>query len=290
MRISLLASLCFGFISGGACAIDLTPLWDFSRPEISEQRFSAALETATGDDALILRTQIARTYTLRKNFDDARRMLREIEAATSTAGPEAQARFHLELGRTFASGAHPPELLTEEAKTQARRAYERALELARAARLDGLAVDAIHMFAFVDKAPADQLKWSEAALRIAVSSEQPEGRRWEASIRNNIGYAMHQLGRYDEALSQFQQALAIRERGMNAGATHAARWMVAWTLRSLMRTDEALQIQLALEKAADAAGKPDPHVFEELAALYRIKGEQAKAQYYAQRHNEAGQR
>ena len=39
--------------------IDLTPLWDFARPDVSEQRFRAALANATGDDALILRPPIA---------------------------------------------------------------------------------------------------------------------------------------------------------------------------------------------------------------------------------------
>ena len=45
-------------------ALDLNALWDFGRPEVSEQRFRDALQSATGDQALILRTQIARTYGL----------------------------------------------------------------------------------------------------------------------------------------------------------------------------------------------------------------------------------
>jgi tetratricopeptide (TPR) repeat protein len=274
-------SLALTLWTAPATAIDLTPLWDFSRPEVSEQRFKAALENATGDDALILRTQIARTYGLRKDFDTARQQLLEMAPATQTAGPEAKVRYHLELGRTYASATHPKDRLSEEAKAQARQSYGRALELARTARLDDLAIDAIHMFAFVDTAPADQLKWGQAALDVALASQQPEARRWEASIRNNVGYALHQLGRYDEALVQFQEALAIRERGTNAQATHVARWMVAWTLRSLSRNDEALQMQLALEKAADAAGKPDEYVFEELEALYRAAGDLRKAEHYA---------
>lgn len=290
MRTFVLVSLCLSLSTGPALAIDIVPLWDFARPDVSEQRFRTALEKATGDDALILRTQIARTYGLRKDFDGARKILREIEAAASTASPEVQVRFHLELGRTFASAAHPADLLTSEATTQARREFSRALELARTAKLDGLAIDAIHMFAFVDKAPADQLKWGETALSIALSSQQPEARRWEASIRNNVGYALHQLGRYDDALSQFQQALAIREKGTNPAATHAARWMVGWALRSLARVDEALQIQLALEKEADAAGKQDPYVFEELETLYTTKGNPEMAQHYAKRKSAANQR
>lgn len=290
MRTSILASLFFTLFTNLAMAIDLAPLWDFARPDVSEHRFRVALEKASGDDAVILRTQIARTYGLRKDFDGARKLLREIETAVGTAGPEAKIRFHLELGRTFASATHSAELLTSEAKSQARREYDRALELARAANLDGLAIDAIHMFAFIDTAPADQLKWGEAALEVSLSSQQPDARRWEASIRNNVGYALHQLGRFDEALSQFHKALAIRERGTNAGATRSARWMVAWTLRSLDRNDEALQIQLTLEMDADAAGKPDPYVFEELEALYRKAGNLSKAEHYAQRKAAASKR
>ena len=271
-------------------AIDLTPLWDFARPEVSEQRFRAALATATGDDALILRTQIARSQGLRRDFDGARQTLQAIAASMGTAGAEAQVRYHLERGRTDASATHPQPLLTPEALQQARQAFERALELARAAQLDGLAIDAIHMFAFVDQAPVDQLRWGEAALAIALKSSQPAAQRWEPSIRNNVGYALHQLGRYDEALDQFQQALVLRERGTNRQATFVAHWMVAWTLRSLGRSDEALRIQLQLEQQADASGTPDPHVFEELEALYRGQGDQAKAQHYAQRKAEAGRR
>lgn len=264
-------------------ALDLNALWDFGRPEVSEQRFRDALQSATGDQALILRTQIARTYGLRKDFEQARRLLAGLEADMSSAGPEARIRYHLELGRTWASATHPASLLTTQAQDQARRAYERALELARAARLDGLTIDAIHMLAFVDRAPADQLKWGEAALAVVLSSTQPEAQRWEASVRNNVGYALHQLGRFAEALGQFQQALAIRERGTNAQATRVARWMVAWTLRSLARDEEALAMQLALERDADAAGQPDPYVFEELEVLYKSKGDLARAQHYAAR-------
>lgn len=62
-----------------------------------------------------------------------------------------------------------------------------------------------------------------------------------------------------------------------------ARWMVAWTLRSLGRSEEALQMQLALEQETEAAGKPDPFIFEELEALYRATGNLPRAQHYAER-------
>ena len=262
-------------------ANDFAQLWDFSKPAVSEQRFRAALQTAEGDDALILQTQIARTYGLRKDFAKARDLLKSIATSVSTAGAEARARYALELGRTYASATHPPETQTAEAKSRARAAYESALEIARAAHLDGLAIDALHMLAFVDTAPADQLKWGQESLAVVEASSQPATKKWEASVRNNIGYALHQLGRFDEALVQFKQAVVLRERGTNAESIRTAHWMVAWTLRALGRMDEALAIQLRLERECEAAKAPDPYVYEELEILYRAKGDESRAGRYA---------
>ena len=269
-------------ITSSAMAIDLIPLWNFDNPGQSEQRFRAALATATGDDAIILQTQIARSYGLRGDFPKAREILKALEPQLPAAGVEARARYSLELGRTYASAAHPPESQTPDAKERARAAYEQAYEIARDGKLDGLAVDALHMLAFVDTEPADQLKWGKEALAIAQASSQPAAKRWEASLRNNIGYALYQLGRYDEALDQFRQAVVLREKGDDVQATRVAHWMVGWTLRALNRTDEALEIQLRLEREREAAGAPSPYVFEELELLYRAKGDQRRADHYAE--------
>jgi tetratricopeptide (TPR) repeat protein len=264
-------------------AIDLAPLWDFSRPDVSEQRFREALATAQGDDVLILHTQIARSHGLRRDFDRAREILRVQQPLLGAAGPEARARWHLEWGRSFASATHPADAVTPAARDEARRAFETALETARQSRLDALASDAIHMFAFIDPAPADQLRWGREALAVSLASDQPAARRWQASIRNNIGYALHQLGRYEEALAEFRQALALREAAGQSTSIRVAHWMIAWTLRALKRDDEALAIQLRLEREADAAGAPDPHVFEELEVLYRGRGDAQRAAHYAAR-------
>jgi tetratricopeptide (TPR) repeat protein len=265
-----------------AMAIDLNSLWNFDNPGQSEQRFRTALATATGDDAIILQTQIARSYGLRGDFTKAREILKSLEPQLPAAGVEARARHSLELGRTYASATHPPESQTSEAKDRARAAYKQAYEIAKRGELDGLAVDALHMLAFVDTEPADQLKWGQEALAIAQASSQPAAKKWEASLRNNIGYALYQLGRYDEALDQFKQAVVLREKGEDVQAKRIAQWMVGWTLRALNRTDEALEIQLRLEREREAAGAPSPYVFEELELLYRAKGDQRRADHYAE--------
>lgn len=280
---ALVVAGCLTCLQGAAMALDLSSMWDFADPAASEQRFHSALAGASADDALILQTQIARSYGLRRDFARARQLLDQIEPQVRGAGAEVRVRHALELGRTLSSAAHAPESQTPEVREQARDAYARAIELAKAEHLDGLAVDGVHMLAFVDTSPADQLKWGEAALAIVDESSQPEAKAWEASLRNNVGYALHQLGRYPEALLQFQRALELRERAGNPDAIRSAQWMVAWTLRALGRSNEALEMQLALEADADAAGQPDADIFEELEALYLARGDAVRAAHYADR-------
>ncbi|HZV94260.1 MAG TPA: tetratricopeptide repeat protein [Caldimonas sp.] len=262
-------------------AIDPRALWNFNEPAQSEQRFRSALSGASAEDQFILHTQIARTYGLRKEFTRSQEILRELESTLANASVEAQAWYWLELGRSLSSGTHSSESQTADTKARARQAYEHALAAARSGGFDGLAIDALHMLAFVDTAPADQLKWGEEALSVALASSQPAAVAWRASLRNNIGYALHQLGRFEEALAQFQEALALREQKSDIQATRIARWMVAWTLRAMERTDEALAIQLRLEAERAAAGTPSSYVFGELELLYLARGDEARAAHYA---------
>ena len=279
---ALIAGTLLLSVTPGAMSMDVRSLWDFNNPALSEQRFRDALAKASPEETFILQTQIARSYGLRNQFDKARGVLKELQPGLADAGAEGQTRYWLELGRTYSSAAHAPETQTPEVREQARADYQRAWDTAQKAGLDALAIDALHMMAFVDTAPEDQLKWGEKALAVAQSSNQPAARAWEASLRNNIGYALHQLGRYDEALDQFQQAVRLREQAHDAERTRIANWMVAWTLRSMGRIDEALAIQLRLEQELDQAGEKDPYVYDELAQLYRAKGDGQRAEHYAQ--------
>ena len=266
-----------------AAAVDVGALWNFADPAASEQRFRAALAGASGDDALVLQTQIARTFSLRREVAQAQTLLRSLEPQLASAGAEARARHALEWGRTHISAVTRPEERTPEALTAARAAYQRAHAAAREGGLDGLAIDAVHMMAFVDDDPAGQVEWNGRALRLVEASTQPAGRAWEASIRHNLGLALHRQGRFDEALAQFERVLPLREQAGNVRGTRIARWMVAWTLRSLGRIDEALAIQSRLEAEWQAEGGADPYVFEELEHLHRAKGDTAQAAAYAER-------
>ena len=264
-------------------AIDLSTLWDFNKPDVSEERFCSALSSASGNDALILQTQIARTYGLRRDYSKAQKILADIEPQLQNSSIEAKVRYYLELGRTYSSATHPPESQTAEVRELARSAFMQAAELAQNGKLDSLAIDALHMMTFVDTAPEEQAEWNHKAMALMQSSSQPEAKKWAGSLHNNTGYALHLLGRYEDALAEFKLALTAHEQGGNPQNIRIAHWMVAWTLRSLEQFNEAIEIQLRLEKECDEAGEPDPYVFEELELLYEKIGEMEKSEYYATR-------
>lgn len=233
--------------------IDPTPLWDFDDPEASEQRFRAQAELAEPDDRLVLMTQVARALGLQEKYDEGHSVLDDL----SPTEDEVAVRIALERGRLFRSAGEPE---------QARPLFEAAARSARAAGLEALHVDALHMTALVAE-PADQVEIGRHALAVARSSTDPQARDWDASLLTNIGMAHAEGGDFDAALAAFEDALAARERIGDPARTRVARWMVGWALRNLGRHDEALQIQRSLKAELDAAGLTDSHVDEELAIL-----------------------
>jgi tetratricopeptide (TPR) repeat protein len=263
-------------------ALDIAQLWNHGDPAGTEVRFLAALETATPDEAFILQTQIARTYGIRKQFEQARQILEGLQPQLSQASPEVNVRLWLEWGRTYSSATHNEESQTETLRNEARKAFTKAFELARDAKLDGFAIDALHMMAFVDTAPEDALAWNQKTLAYMEASSNPEAKKWEASLRNNLGYGLHGLGRYEEALEQFRLALEAREKQGEITNIRVAHWMIAWTFRAMKRYEQALEIQLRLERENDAGGTPDVYVYEELVELFEAINNPSEAARYRQ--------
>ncbi len=289
--LALLLALALAAAAPARAAVDVNALWDFADPALSEQRFRAALAQAEGegrrDDVLVLQTQIARTLGLRRELERSRELLRSLQPQLPGAGPEARARHALEWGRAHISAVTRAAERTPEALATARTAYLMALAAAHEGRLDGLAIDAVHMMAFVDDTPAEQLRWNQQALALVLASTQPEGRRWEASIRNNLALSLHNLGRYADSLPHYERALALREAATSPAASprqlYVARWLVARALRLSGRLDEALAQQTRLEGQMHIVGDPDPYVLEELEQIHRARGDTARAAAYAER-------
>jgi tetratricopeptide (TPR) repeat protein len=244
--------------------------WDFDRPAESEVRFRAELAVLPpGSSArLELLTQVARAQGLQREFDAAHATLDAVERALPGSSDRVAIRYLLERGRVFNSAR------------QSERAvplFRAALERARAADEDFLAIDAAHMLGI--SAPADaRLRWNLEALAMTEKTSDPRARRWLASLYNNIGWTYHERGDYPTALSYFDKALPVWEARGDAHGVFIARWTIARAYRSLGRYDEALQIQRQLASEAAAANAPDGYVYEELGELLLAKGEAAAAQ------------
>jgi tetratricopeptide (TPR) repeat protein len=238
--------------------VDIEAFWEYTDPGASEARFAQAVKTAEGDARLELLTQLARTFSLRGRFPEAHVLLDDVERQLQGAGPAVHARYLLERGRCFNSAKDPQ---------RARPFFVGAWNLARASQLTGLAVDAAHMVAITHSGTADGVAWNKLGLSIARASSDPKAQALVPAMLNNAAWDLHAMGRYDEALTYFEEAETEWLARGKPLRIQVAKWSVARCLRSMGRFREALAIQQALAAEHLAAGTTDPSVDEELVAL-----------------------
>lgn len=253
---------------------DFDALWDYTHPDQTETRFLAVLKQIPQNDfmRLELLTQIARAQGLQGKFTKAHKTLDQVKQRLSHNPSRASIRYLLERGRVFNSSKKPD---------KAAPLFEEALNVAKRLHEDFYAVDAIHMLAIVAP-PADSLRLNLQALELAESSPQEKARSWLGSLYNNIGWTYHNTGNFKSALRIFKKAEAFRIKHGTEERRRIATWCVARTLRSLNRIEEALSIQMKLEKEFELTGETDGYVFEEIGeCLLILKREKEARPYFA---------
>lgn len=236
---------------------DVAALWDFDDPVASEHRFRAAADRAFGAERAILQTQVARAVGLQGRYDEGHAVLDLVLGATDGCPAEVAVRVALERGRLLNSAGHPEEALEE---------FRHAADLAAEAGFPGLRIDALHMVAIAAPRP-ERVALNRVALAEARASDDPEARRWEGSLLNNLGVELTEAGDLVEAHAVLTEALEVRERAGDVPAARIGRWMVGWVLRLQGRHDEARTVQEGLRAELAAAGLHDPYVDDELALL-----------------------
>lgn len=260
--------------------------WSFNDPPASERRFrelsAQALQRGEAALALELDTQVARAQGLQGRFEQATATLAGVEAKLTEQPARVRVRYLLEQGRVLNSSGQPE---------RARPSFLQALELARDAGLEGLAVDAAHMVALTFLSEPDQaIGWNNRALELARASAQPDARRWLGSLLNNQGWSYYDKGDYTTALQLFQEALEFRQTQSDARATRIARWCVGKALRALQQVQQALELQEALLAEKSAVGEPAGFVHEELGECYLAQGDAERAQrHFALAYRELAQ-
>lgn len=257
-------------------AANIDALWDYGKPAVSEARFRDALKRESGDHALEIETQIARTFSLRRDFDQANAILDAVAARLKPhSSPVLRVRYLLERGRTINSAGD---------FARAQPLFREAYDLALRAELVVLAIDAAHMLGF-SKDTAEALRWTEQAMQLAMASELPRAVQWRASLANNLGSTERERGNLEAAARHFDAALAAHQAQGNALQIRIAWWQVANVKRLQGKLDEALAIQMRLEKEMLAANEPDEYVYEELAAIYTAQKRPDEAKKYTEKLN-----
>ena len=191
---------------------------------------------------------MARALGLQGRFEEADRLLGRVVFDS----PPVATRLLLERGRILNSSRHPD---------AAAPYFISARLTAKRAHLAFLEVDALHMLAISDADNA--ARWTDEALAVLDQTGEERTRRWAVSLHNNLGWHLHDLHRYDEALTQFSLAQGAAIRFGTEEQRFRSRWAIARCLRSLGRLPEALALQREL--AAERPGDAD--VAEELSEL-----------------------
>ncbi len=251
-------------------------LWDYENPEATALKFRELLPTAERavDKTYYaeLLTQLARTQSLQRKFDEAHSLLdtaRQVMEGQNM--PVAEIRYLLERGRTFNSAGEK-----EQSISPFKEAYAKAVDQNE----DFYAIDAAHMLGIAAK-PQDQLDWHIKAMALAEKTADTGARKWLGSLYNNIGWTYHDLKDYVGALSFFEKLLAWQMDQKDERGAFIANWSVARTYRSLDRIAEALALQRELLDEIQRNGlDPSGYVFEELAECLLLQGHDIEAKTY----------
>lgn len=257
---------------------DFDKLWNFDDPAATEQKFRELLPSAEkGKDMayyLELLTQLARTQSLQRKFTEAHEILDKVMKKLKPEHIVPRIRFMLERGRTFNSSKE----------------YEKARELFMGAYMqadkygeDNLAIDAVHMLGIVDKGE-ESLKWNELAIQMAEETEDEKAKGWLGALYNNTGWTYHDMEEYDKALELFERNVKWHTERNSGMQLYIAKWSVARCLRSLGRTEEALEMQLALRgKDDEMYACEDGYNSEEIAECLYALGRADEAKPYFKR-------
>jgi tetratricopeptide (TPR) repeat protein len=250
---------------------DFDKLWNYSNPAATEQKFRAVLsETEKSTDRtyrMQLLTQIARTHSLRGNFDQANAILDGVEEELKAQGdPKVRVRYLLERGRAINSSGRPAEALP---------LFVEAARVGREAKLPRFEVDAIHMVAIAESDPQGRI---EAGIQGVARAKELNELGWLHALYNNLGEEYRAAKQYDKALECFSGIIEVeKELGRPAERYKYARVDEAKMLRMLGRPQESLDKMRQLESELK---EPDGFVSEEIGEALLATGKADEAKPY----------
>jgi tetratricopeptide (TPR) repeat protein len=167
----------------------------------------------------------------------------------------ARVRCLLERGRAWNDSGRATEAIA---------AFSQAFALASAAKLDALAVDAVHMLGVM---PPDDIPivWNHRGIEIAERSADPQVRRWIGTLYMNLGVTYQQLTQYSDAERAFTSAVLASEQTANIARVRLAKLCLLKNMRLRGDAGNALRLDRQLLEEIQAAHEPEGYALEEIA-------------------------
>lgn len=240
-------------------------IWNYDNPAETEKKFKELLPAVRDSNNksayLQLLTQIARTFSLQMKFDEAHKILDEVESQLSDEFYSAKIRYLLERGRTFRSSKQ-----VEKSRPLFLEAYEIGLKHGE----DDYTIDAAHMLGIIEPYKEAQ-EWNELAMKLAEKTKDEKARRWLGPLYNNTAWNYHDNKEYDKALKVFEKNVEWHTDRKSVEQLIIAKWSVARAFRSLNRIDEAIEMQNNIMMEIREKGlAEDGYVYEELGELHLL--------------------
>lgn len=254
---------------------DFDKLWDYDNPSETEKKFKELIpvlnDSKDRSAYLQLLTQTARTLGLQMKFEEAHKLLDEVEPMITDEFYVAKIRYMLERGRTFRSSKQVE---------KSRDLFLKAYELAVKHNEDNYAIDAAHMLGIIEPYKEAQ-EWNELAIKLTEKTKDEKAKKWLGPLYNNTAWNYHDNKEYEKALEIFRKNVDFHTKRESKQQLIIAKWSVARALRSLDKTDEALEMQLSLLKEIEAKGlEQDGYIYEELGELNLLKENKEDAKKY----------
>jgi tetratricopeptide (TPR) repeat protein len=251
--------------------------WKYQDPAQTEEAFLEYVDELTEheDSTLLpqLYTQLARCKSLLQDAQGCKAYLQSAKELIDDANGIDRIipliRYHLERGRLFNSMQ-----IEDRGREDFLTAWNEAVEHG----IDFHAVDAAHMLGIISEGEV-ALEWNLKAMQFAEDSQDAKTKSWLGSLYNNIGWTMHGLGRFDQALECFlNNETWYRERLRHEEAL-IAHWSMSKMLRLLNRTDEALrELYVIADERKQRSLPNDGYLVEEIGECLLAKGHLEQAQ------------
>lgn len=260
---------------------NIDTLWNYSKPAETAEKFQAVLKKIDPEKNKAyyaeLQTQLARTHSLRSEFEEAHELLDSVKSLLKKNDfPTVKIRYLLERGRTFNSANE---------KEKATPLFKQAFDLAKKHKEDYHKIDAAHMLG-ISSIPEKQLGWNLNAMKLAEQTTDERAKKWLGPLYNNIGWTYFDQKDHPTAMQFFGKSLEWREEQKDARGIFIAKWCIARNYRAMEDIDTALEFQhKLLDEMEKDSSKTDAYVYEELGECYLIKEDSSKAAtYFAKAH------